>query len=377
MAGTTLDSKLTISRTARVRFTLARLGDDPDIRRLLRENPMPGEIALTFEREPNYFADSIPTGFEKQTIIARENDRVVCIGNCCVRHRFVNGRPHRVGYLGGLRLDASAAGRFDILRRGYEFFRKLQSENPAALYFTSIASDNLAARKFLERGLPDMPSYEFATKFVTLLLPISCLPQVRTTLRVEPAKLDEALTFLQKKNSEYQFAECWAAREVVGFVDLGMRAEQLYCVRDKGRIIATASVWDQRSFKQTVIRGYSQGLTFSRPALNVVARLFGTPHLPPIGTALANVFVCHLAIERGDPEALISLIGTMGRSLSGQGIEFLTLGFASNDPRLVLLRRKFRCREYSSRIYVVRWPDLGLSVRDLDGRCLGLETALL
>ena len=37
----------------RVRFELATPSDDPEIRRLLRENPMPGRIALSLECEPD------------------------------------------------------------------------------------------------------------------------------------------------------------------------------------------------------------------------------------------------------------------------------------------------------------------------------------
>src|SRR5262245_27808889 len=123
MAGTTLDCKLTSARVPRVKFALATPADDPDIRRLLREKPMLGHIALTLEHTPNYFADADWPGFEKQTIIARENGRMVCMGHCCLRQRWFNGKERRVGYLGGLRLDAQAAGRFDIVRRGYRFFR--------------------------------------------------------------------------------------------------------------------------------------------------------------------------------------------------------------------------------------------------------------
>ena len=167
MAGTTLDRKLMTARTGRVPFALATQADDADIRRLLRENPMPGQITLTLEREPDYFADAGLPGTVKQTIVANEGGRVVCVGSCATRERFVNGQPHRVGYLGGLRLDARVTGRFDILRRGYEFFRELQADNPADFYFTSIAADNAPARKFLERGLPGMPAYEFIGEFVT------------------------------------------------------------------------------------------------------------------------------------------------------------------------------------------------------------------
>jgi len=377
MAGTTLDRKLTKARLTRVEFALATPGDDPDIRRLLRENPMPGQIALTFEREPNYFADADLPETEKQTIIARENGRAVCVGNYSLRQRFVNGKSCRVGYLGGLRLDARVAGRFDILRRGFEFFRKLQADNPADYYFTSIAAHNLPARKFLERGLPGMPSYEFVSEFVTLLLPVKHQPEVEKTLKLGTADCEEVLNFLDNQSRQYQFAECWTARELIALSALGLRSEQFYCLRDAERICASAAIWDQRAFKQAVIRGYSPWLARARPALNCFARLLGTPRLPPVGTTLAQAFVSHLAVDPRKPEALTTLIQKAKEAGADRGIEFLTLGFGAKDPRLAMLRNKFRCREYLSRIYVVRWPDLGASLRELDGRCLGLEVALL
>ena len=72
MAGTTLDRQLTTAGTARVPFALATPADDADIRCLLRENPMPGQITLTLEREPDYFADADLPGTVKQTIIANQ-----------------------------------------------------------------------------------------------------------------------------------------------------------------------------------------------------------------------------------------------------------------------------------------------------------------
>src|ERR1041385_1087841 len=170
MAGHLLERELTTAPARRVRFSVATRADDADIRRLLRDNPMPGQISLSLEREPDYFADAALPEEERQTIVARMGGGIVCLGSCALRQRFVNGRPRRVGYLGGLRLDASVAGRFDILRRGYQFFRELQTDAPAAFYFTSIAADNHRAQKFLERGLAGMPAYEFIGEFVALLL---------------------------------------------------------------------------------------------------------------------------------------------------------------------------------------------------------------
>lgn len=377
MAGPTLDRQLTSARAPRVAFAVATPADDPEIRRLLRENPTPGQIALAFEREPDYFADADFPETAKHTIVARENGRAVCVGNCTVRPRFVNGTASRVGYLGGLRLDARAAGRFDILRRGYEFFRELQAAQPADYYFTSIAADNLPARRFLERGLPGMPRYEFVSEFVTLLVPVKPQPQDQTVRQIEAVDFAEVLELLTTQSRAYQFAECWTAGQLAALARWGLGRERFACVRAAGSLGASAALWDQRAFKQTVLRGYAPWLALARPVVNGFARLLGPPPLPPVGTALAQAYVSHLAVAPTNPAALLPLLGKIGATAAGLGIELLTLGFGANDPRLALVRSRFRCRQYRSRIYLVRWPDRGASPGALDGRPLGLEVALL
>ena len=345
---------------------------------------MPGTIALSLEREPDYFADAHLPGEEKRTIIAHENGRVVCVGSCTIRERFVNGQPRRVGYLGSLRLDACAAGRFDILRRGYQFFRELQTDAPADFYFTAIAADNQRAQKFLERGLPGMPSYEFIGEFVTLLIGAPSTASARSSASQQLAETvlgapstSELLDHLGEHGRRHQFPPHWSAPELSALAPLGLPAHAFCSVRENGRIIATAALWDQSSFKQTVIRGYAPWLAGVRPALNVAAWIAGRPRLPAIGARLNHAFASHVAITPDRPDALVALIHTLRTYAAARKIEWLTLGFAANDPHLATVRAKFRAREYRSRLYLVRWPDLGGAARELDGRCLAPEVALL
>ena len=76
-------------------------------------------------------------------------------------------------------------------------------------------------------------------------------------------------------------------------------------------------------------------------------------------------------------EALVELVASLGRRAAGRGIEWLTLGLAAGDPRLAVVRRRFGGRAYRSRLYIVRWPGLGGSAQELDGRRPGPEVALL
>jgi hypothetical protein len=369
---------------AGIKFDVAGKADDAGIRRLLRETPMRGQISLSLEREPDYFTDADIPGEVKQTIVARDAERVATVGTCTIRHRFVNGKPARVGYLGGLRLDARYEGRFDILRRGYAYFRELQASDPADFYFTSIATDNLRARSFLERGIRGMPHYEFVGEFVTLIIPTRSV-RVRTSSDSDPEirpgfkgqSPDRFIQFLNEANAAFQFSLCWTAQELSTLETLGL-SESDFCLHFKdGELAGCGALWDQRRFKQAVVRGYTRTLAFARPVLNATSLISGRPLLPAIGAVLSNAFVSHLAARNGDAHCLTSLIANVAATARTRGIELLTLGFAANDFRLESVCRQFRCRKYRSRIYVVRWPDIGGSARELDGRFMNPEAALL
>jgi len=305
-----------------------------------------------------------------------------------------------VGYLGGLRLDARFAGRFDILRRGYRFFRQLQEGAPADFYFTSIAADNERARTFLERGLPGMPRYEFICEFVTLIIStLACRQSQQMTRNLAcPDSLEELLGFLNERNSAYQFAPFYeprssrrkeapfpllseasaptaSANQNQPFQEFDPRPSDFCVVRNGQQLEACGALWDQRQFKQVVVRGYSTLLAKVRPVVNKFSRLTRQPRLPAIGETLSIAFASHLASKT--ESSLLHLIRQLANSARQRGIELLTLGFASNDPRLKIIRRNFRCHEYRSRLYVVSWPGIGGTARELDNRLLAAEVALL
>ncbi len=374
MARDVIDRQLT-ARSGRVEFAVASGRDEAEIRRLLRDNPMPGRISLSLEREPDYFADARMPGESKQTIIAREGGRVVCTGSCTLRRRFVNGVPRRVGYLGGLRLDARHAGRFDLLRRGYDFFRELQADEPADFYFTSIATDNARARAVLERGLPGLPAYEFIGDFVTRLLPTNLSPAREHEKGNRPGSWAEQVAMLNQQNRRHQFAPCWSDAELAALHPLGLDLADFHRITS-GVEFASAGIWDQRIFKQTVIRGYASPLKQARPLLNIARRFTGGIRLPAMGETLANAFILNLTASENQKE-VVQLLKLLLGIAAGRGIELLTLGLAANDPRLRWVRRHFRGREYHSRLYLVHWPELGGPARELDERILGPEAAWL
>ena len=393
MAGTTIDRQLTAPVSDQVRFTLADERHDGAIRRLLRDNPMAGEVTLTLEREPDYFIGSrLPGVLEDQTILAFEGDSVVCMGGCSVRERYINGRSQRVGYLGGLRLDHSVQGRFDIVRRGYKFFAEIAQDRSTEYYFTSITSDNLRSIRLLERGLPGLPNYRFLSEFVTLLIPIServpAADQDKKVLRnLERRGLryirgseknaGQLAVFLNSCGQEIQLATHWAEADLLRLADFGLPITDFHILMDNESIVAAVALWDQRSFRQTVIRSYNRRLSLLRPWINGVSRMFGTPHLPKTNSILEHAFVSPCATIPEHHRLLPDLIHLCLPSAANCGIKFLTLGFGSQDARLEHIRGAFRCREYRGRLYQVAWNGESHGLETLDKLSISPEVAFL
>jgi hypothetical protein len=373
MAGTIIESQLTARCGSAMRFALAMPEDDSAIRSLLRDNPMRGAINVSFEREPGYFHGANIAGADDKVILAFEKERLVCMGRCSIRDRYINGEICRVGYLSDLRLDASAQGRFDILRRGYQFFRELERENPADFYFTSITADNARSIRFLERGLPGMPHYEPLADFVTLLIPVPHQAQrlkelsERALSRLKSSNIEIAaasknhiyalVDFLNSHAKRFNLATEWNQEKIFSLEQHGLGLSDFMVLMRGGEITGGAALWNQRSFRQIVIRGYSRGLSLVRPAFNLASNFFGSPRLPPVGAVLAHGFLSPLAVALDDKRSLLAIIESSLLTAAKRGMEFLTLGFGSRDPRLAVVQNQFRCREYRNRLFQVRWKN--------------------
>jgi hypothetical protein len=81
-----------MSSHSRFRFMLATSKDDSALRAFLRENPVPGNIEVSFEREPDFFAGSAIRGELHQTILVRDTEtgRIAGMGSRSISKAFVN-----------------------------------------------------------------------------------------------------------------------------------------------------------------------------------------------------------------------------------------------------------------------------------------------
>jgi hypothetical protein len=367
---------------ARYRIELATPADDADLRQILAATPMPGRIAVSFRREPSYFAAAEVDGHFRQVVAGRDLDsgRLVGFGSRSIRRVYVNGLPAEVGYLSALRLLADYRN-LGLLARGYTHFRKLHADGRAAIYLTTIAEGNEQALGLLTSRRAGLPAYHFAGRYHTLAV----WPQKRLPppLEVRPARPEDVRTiveFLREHGPARQFFPCYEPADFFNTHGLlrGLRPQDLMLAWWQGRLVGTLGVWDQSDFRQTVVQGYDGPLRWMRPLVNCWAALRGRPRLPAAGQALPNRFAALPVVTNTDASGALNAAQVLCSLLHAapRGPGYLLFGLHEGDPLLWLVRR-YAVAEYVTRLYIACWEDGETSRLALDGRVPYLELGSL
>jgi hypothetical protein len=362
-----------------MKIALADRSHDSALRALVRSMPMPGSVQLAFAREPSFFGAMQVEGTEHQVIIAQEGERVVGMGCRSIKPVYVNGRPARMGHLGGLRTDPSIRST-TVLARAYAFLRELHRDGGAPAYLSTIVEENNTAMAILTSRRAGLPAYHDLGRYLTHVMPAARVGRPSGPVRVGPAAgldPDRVVRFLNEQGRRRQFFPVVAGADLGAGRFRGLHLRDILVATVGGAIVGTMGAWDQAAYRQVIVHGYAQPLRALRPVLNPVLRLSGQPVLPPAGLPLRILYASLVAVADDDPDVLASLVRAVCRRASARGHQVVALGLHERDP----LRRglaRIPARVYRSRLFCVAWEDGTPFVDALDrGRVPYLEPGAL
>jgi hypothetical protein len=354
--------------------------DDPELRRLLRDNPMAGEIRVSLEREPNAFLAASVEGQPHRTLVARASDGIVGMGSRATWNAFINGEPCRLGYLSQLRVDRAHRGRKRLLKAGYDLLRSFRGSDEKLFDLTSIVADNEVARRLLGAGVPGLPKYREIEEWSTLVIPTTSRSKraARMIERGAPDLLGEIAACLERNRRRYQFAPRFSETDLRSPErSRGLEPKDFFLALVGSDVVGCVALWDQSGFKQVVVRGYAPRLARWRPWINRLAPLMETPRLPEPGQRLPHAYLSHLAVDGDDPEIFQALVEATYAEARARQYIYMVIGLAARHPWRSWLVRRFKPRTYSSVLYAVHWEDGAKAVESLDGRMPHVEVALL
>lgn len=347
------------------RLREARPEDNPGLLRLLGVAQPSRGVLLTFERAPDYFHSVAVTHETPQVLVAerRDNGEIVGVASVGSRRLFVNGELQTVRYGSDLRIATEHQGSRLIIYIT-RAVREILAEQ--GWYQAIILEENQRTREVLEGARAGLPLYRPHVGLETWTLSgrrrKATAPLGLSLRKAQSADIPAMNAFVQKMAKHYQFLPAY------DFADLergaayykGLSLDDFLLVSDVNGLRGMVALWNQKSFKQTRVVGYSPLMAWLRPLYNFWARNFGGFVLPDSGDTF-NYRVLHSLMTAPDDQSAFDLLldAAWEESLrrdSGKTPTALTLSLADSDPRRSALSR-FRTISLRGRHYTVAFND--------------------
>jgi len=270
----------------------------------------------------------------------------------------VDGKPLRVGYLSQLRISSDVRHHIKTLGDYYRFLLESQEDDEAPYNLTTVMAGNTRAQRLLTSDLPGMPVYlpcgDLASFSIT---PTRKGKTKYKIIRATPDHLKEIENFLNATYRDYHFAPIWTANDLVSEERTrGLSIDDFMLAFEGAKLIGCLACWDQRPYKQVVIRGYSKKYLHFRRFQPFLRLLPGTtiPRLPRVGSRVEQVFFSHLAVANNDPEILKDLMSSHFQSKNDYA--FATLSLDTRHPLTPIIKKQFHPITTITHVYTVYRP---------------------
>ncbi len=313
-----------------MRFELATSEDDPCLRRLVKETPVPGWVELTYQREPSYFAAD--SGRQSQVIVGRNPSGTAVAVASHTRYRvWLEGEPTTISYLSGLRVHPRYQGQL-AAARGFRFLKQLR---PSDCTLTTIIEDNHRARRVLEgKRRASIPDYRLRGRLLTLVLPVVSKRRKSSRLSCRWAHQQDQEALGRLLSEQGRGKNFFPVTVEPGF--------EHFCLAFEGtELVGAMALWDQRAVKQTVVEGYRW---------SGMEKLWRG--LPEPGEVLAEARVGAWVAQDNRVDILEALLAELLAEASRRRLAFLLFGVLEKDP-VARLRRRFFHLCYSSLVFQV------------------------
>ena len=362
-----------------IHISLATPADDASIRGLLRREPLPGRIAISYEREPDFSIVCDATGENTTVLVAADVETGATVGVACRSERevFVNSAPMRLGYLGQLRIDSRYRGRW-LVSRGYSLLKRLHDRDPLPGYLAAVTTGNREADGILvEKPRKFFPAFHPIADYDTLALSVRRSVCASGIASATPDDIPEIAGFLRTEGPRRQFFPVWTEARLIALISrLGLRIEDVQIARRNGSIAGLMGLWDQSAYKQTVVRSYSGWLRLAAPLYNAGAPWLQRRPLPKPGEKIRNGYAAFVCIAHDDATVFGDLLTATLQRAATRGLDYLLLGLDARDPLLAAAHARPHIL-YRSRLYLAEWPEGGHLHAQLDRRPTYVEIATL
>lgn len=356
----------------------ATIADDNTIKSLLRENPMDSWVTISSEREPSYFHGTSLIG-ETYALISQEGNEIVGISACSYFPVYINGKSETIGYLGSLRVSKKFRHKVRYLKEGFRAMNEMiPKKSTVPFFFTSLANENLKARRLLESNLKGMPKYTKKGQMSTLVFSHQRGRDFGLLQQATKQDIAQIVTFYNKQACNYQLSVSLSEQWLESLDGSnGLLLSDFYLVKEEnGEVQGCLALWDQRKYKQSVVQNYKSPLKQIRKLYNLYAHVAQRVKLPAPQEELQHLFIAFFAYS--DKKIALCMLQEAAKIADRlKGIQNCTLGVSSEHSLLKEFVKVLKPSIYLTEVQTVVMAQNKSNQIVLDERLVQPEVALL
>lgn len=302
--------------------------------------PMKGNISLSFERFPNFFAGSAIQCEKAEVYVCRRKDDLKINGVFSVGKSrvFYQNKVQEIRYFSDLRIHPEVQG----ARVLYQITRYITDHNLLEEGFaqTIVFADNNLMLKLIgslnqRAGKLSIFKYYPAGNYNSYMVKFyrfTAKDHWDVTVRNAEENDVESMNELIKSNgSTKNFFPFYDFSKLVSPYYKGLTIDKFYLAISNKEIVGIAGVWDQKAIKQTKVHGYSRLYKIVRPLVNLTAFITGGLKLPRPGTTLNYLTIHSIIIKNNEPIILKKLLQTISNDFVKSGYDYFLTGFDEKD----------------------------------------------
>lgn len=305
----------------------AKEADDTQLTELVA-TPMPGDLRLSFRRDPSYLVSCGERGPVRRVLVAAEGERVLAMCSRFLHRYWVAGSVQEIWTVGDFRARPEAAHR-SVTGRGWHALRERLEGKPALI---SVVDQNQTALRLFGKVRKGWPHLQRVANLQTYLLPLAGVvtaPEYGTVSPTSSQVMEFLTRYLVSHLAPLVEENVLAPRET--FLALSSGAE----------ITALASLWDRQAHRQWQVAGYS----------GIYRHLYRAGLLPRPGHQISVATACFAAAQ--DFDNLRLLFQQLRQRARRQGHDFLVFSQdAGKEPPFPLWWPRLR---YPSTLYQLLW----------------------
>ena len=330
--------------------------DSAALCRLLEASPMESPIAITLERQPNYFyAAQVQCRYPLITVASDASTQTIGgVFAAGTRQVFVNGSLTDMRYLSDMRI-APEFRKGLLMARGFKYLKQnILKTNECAQ--TLVLSENKSALKLLTSRRAGLPHYHFAGDYncyaISAQQKIGSSKDVLSVRRATSHDIKSMQTFFDLEAKTKQFYPHYDFSELQDPYYRDIAMDDFFLAFDGDELVGIAGLWNQSKFKQTRIQKYATWLQLLRPVYNLTARWHSGIALPKPGSIFNYLYLHAIVCRDNSPEILKIMLKAIFKELAQTKFSYIMLGLDCKDD-LNGAVRDLRKLNYSGQHFLV------------------------